>query len=243
MTEAVLPTHLAPAPPRGEGVWIGLGIIALWASTLVYALALPKDWASPWTYVLVLALTHLYTGMFITAHDAMHGLVSSAKRLNQAIGTLAALLFAYNWYPTLLANHRKHHAYAAQSQDPDWHPGGFWIWYLSFAKHYITWWQIAAMALTYNLAKLWLPAENLILFWMVPAVASTFQLFYFGTYLPHKGDHAVTDPHRARSQGLGHVWAFASCYFFGYHHEHHAMPWLPWYKLPSARAFTAKAEA
>jgi beta-carotene ketolase (CrtW type) len=31
------------------------------------------------------------------------------------------------------------------------------------------------------------------------------------------------------------VWAFISCYFFGYHYEHHDQPYLPWWKLAAAK--------
>jgi beta-carotene ketolase (CrtW type) len=27
------------------------------------------------------------------------------------------------------------------------------------------------------------------------------------------------------------VWAFVSCYFFGYHYEHHDSPATPWWLL------------
>jgi beta-carotene ketolase (CrtW type) len=40
---------------------------------------------------------------------------------------------------------------------------------------------------------------------------------------------------QSRSQRKNHVWAFISCYFFGYHYEHHAQPYLPWWKLPQAK--------
>jgi beta-carotene ketolase (CrtW type) len=99
------------------------------------------------------------------------------------------------------------------------------------------------MAVTYNVAKIWLDADALILYWQVPAILSTLQLFYFGTYLPHRGEHLASNIHKARSQQLNHVWAFISCYFFGYHQEHHAMPWLPWYKLPAARAFSVRQDS
>jgi beta-carotene/zeaxanthin 4-ketolase len=234
-----LPQNLAPAKPTHKGVWVGMGIVLLWVAALGWSLTNPITWTNPLTYLLFLLITHLYTGLFITAHDAMHGLVTSNKRLNTFIGTLTALLFAYNWYPRLLANHKLHHQHAATGADPDWHSGPFFSWYLSFARHYITLWQILAMAITYNVAKLWLPAENLIFYWQLPAILSTFQLFYFGTYLPHKGEHQAADPHKATSQPLNHAWAFFTCYFFGYHYEHHSMPWLPWYRLPAARAFTA----
>ena len=238
-----LPPHLAPSPAQPKGVWIGLAIMALWVVAMGFTLARPIDWQSPWPYLAFLMLTHLYTGLFITAHDAMHRLVSPDSKTNRLVGAVCALLFAFNWYPRLLANHLRHHSHPATGPDPDWHPGGFWAWYWSFVQHYVTVWQILAMAIAFNVAKVWLPVENLFFFWMAPAVLSTFQLFYFGTYLPHKGEHAEADPHKANSQPLGHVWAFLSCYFFGYHHEHHAMPWLPWYRLPAARAYTAQASS
>jgi beta-carotene ketolase (CrtW type) len=45
------------------------------------------------------------------------------------------------------------------------------------------------MAITYNLLKLVFPMWNLILFWEVPAILSTLQLFYFVRILPHRGEH------------------------------------------------------
>jgi beta-carotene ketolase (CrtW type) len=77
--------------------------------------------------------------------------------------------------------------------------------------------------------------ENLILFWELPAVLSTLQLFYFGTYLPHRGVHDKGNIHQSRSQAKNHIWAFISCYFFGYHYEHHAYPHMPWWKLFSTK--------
>jgi beta-carotene ketolase (CrtW type) len=77
--------------------------------------------------------------------------------------------------------------------------------------------------------------ENLIVFWEIPAILSTLQLFYFGTYLPHRGEHHPTDKFKAKSQKLNHFLAFITCYFFGYHHEHHAYPYLPWWNLAKAK--------
>jgi hypothetical protein len=61
------------------------------------------------------------------------------------------------------------------------------------------------------------------------------QLFIFGTYLPHRGEHAAGNQTQSRSQSRNHVWAFISCYFFGYHYEHHDQPYLPWWKLAEAK--------
>lgn len=220
-----------------RGVAIGLTILASWFGLLAFLLNHEIDWTNPLTYLLVLLQTHLYTGMFITAHDAIHGVVAPTnRRLNDAIGWVATTLFAFNNYAKLSKGHHLHHKHAATDHDPDYHRGNanIGLWFLAFARSYVTIWQVLLMALTYNVLKIWFPMENLILYWMVPAILSTFQLFFFGTYLPHRGDHD-NPPHNARSQGLNHVWAFVSCYFFGYHFEHHDQPYLPWWKLAEAR--------
>jgi beta-carotene ketolase (CrtW type) len=216
-----------------KGIWYAVIIHVLWWSCLIYALSIPFDWSSPIVYVLILVQTHLYTGLFITAHDAMHGTVSANKQLNKAIGTVSALLFSYNFYGKLNPKHHEHHKYVATDKDPDYHRGNsrFWPWYFSFVKQYVSIWQILLMAISFNVLKIWLPQENLIFLWMLPAILSTFQLFYFGTYLPHRGEHDQTNTQRSRSQKLNHAWAFLTCYFFGYHYEHHASPGTPWWQL------------
>jgi beta-carotene ketolase (CrtW type) len=185
---------------------------------------------------------HLYTGVFITAHDAIHGVVAPGNpKLNYALGWISAKVFAYNNYKVLSGKHHLHHKYSGTFDDPDYHEGNpnFVMWYYSFLMEYVSWKQILFMAVTYNLLKLVFPWENLVVFWMIPAFLSTFQLFFFGTYLPHRGEHHNA-PLNARSQTLNHVWAFITCYFFGYHMEHHAYPYLPWWRLPKARELTAK---
>jgi beta-carotene/zeaxanthin 4-ketolase len=189
-----------------------------------------------WILLGVLIQTHLYTGVFITAHDAIHGVVAVGKpKVNYWIGFVCTVLFAFNYYPTLSRKHHLHHAHVATDQDPDYFTGSFGPWYLKFLKEYLNVWQFLAMAVAFNLLKLWLPTENLIVFWMLPAILSTLQLFYFGTYQPHMGEHAPQDVHRSKSQALNHVKAFLTCYFFGYHHEHHDQPYLAWWQLPKAR--------
>lgn len=213
-----------------KGLLIGWSIILLWFGSLFALLQLPISWSNPWIYLGVLVQMHLYTGLFITAHDAMHGVVSSNRSLNQATGWIAALLFSYNFYGRLFPKHHSHHRHVATDLDPDYHPSGkFFLWYFSFIRQYLSVWQILLMAVTFNLLKLIYPTENLILFWMIPAILSTFQLFYFGTYLPHMGDNE--NRHHSRSQSKNHLWAFLSCYFFGYHYEHHDSPWTPWWRL------------
>lgn len=218
------------------GVGIALMIFICWAAHLFGLLQWNLNWFSPWTYLGILIQTHLYTGLFITAHDAIHGVVAPQHpKLNRALGFLAATLFAYNSYALLEKKHHQHHRHVNQEEDPDVHQGPFLLWWFKFMWEYIRWPQVLLMAITYNVLKLWIPMENLILFWELPAILATLQLFYFGTYLPHKNPHASDNPHQSRSQAKNHVWAFLSCYFFGYHFEHHAWPYLPWWKLPMAK--------
>lgn len=228
---------IKPTDIGQKGLLAAFVVLLLWFVSLTFLLHFSIDFRNPLVYLLVLIQMHLYTGVFITAHDAIHGVVAPKnKKLNYAIGFLSASLFAFNSYKMLSTKHHLHHRHAATPDDPDYHDGHphFFLWFFAFAKEYISLLQILFMAITYNVLKLWFPWENLVVFWMVPAVLSTFQLFYFGTYLPHRGEHH-NPPLNARSQSLNHLKAFLSCYFFGYHLEHHAYPYLPWWQLPMAR--------
>lgn len=214
------------------GVWIGTAIILLWTLMLAYNLMSRLDPYSPWVILQILIQMHLFTGLFITAHDAMHGTVAPKNpKLNHAIGKICTTLFVFNSYKKLRPKHYEHHKHVATEHDPDFHNGNpnFFRWFWDFMKEYITWWQILLAAITFNLAKLILPQENLVLFWIIPSVLSLFQLFYFGTFTPHKGEQH--NKHHSRTQNKNHVWAFLSCYFFGYHYEHHDSPVTPWWRL------------
>jgi beta-carotene/zeaxanthin 4-ketolase len=221
---------------KHKGIFYAFTIIILWVVLLTYLLHYKIDFHDPLVYMFMLVQMHLYTGIFITAHDAIHGVVvPDNKRLNYWIGFTCATIFAYNNYEKLSRKHHLHHAHVVSDDDPDYFDGNFFRWYLKFALEYVTVWQILFMAITYNILKLFLPMENLIVFWEVPAILSTLQLFYFGTYLPHRGEHSPTDKFKAKSQKLNHFIAFITCYFFGYHHEHHAYPYLPWWRLAEAK--------
>lgn len=215
------------------GVVVAVTVIGLWASLLTYNLVTHVvSWASPLTCLMVLVQAHLFTGLFITGHDAMHGLIAPANpRLNHFLGRLALSLFLFNSYDALLPKHGEHHRYAGTRRDPDFHRGnpGFFPWFFAFMKEYVSWKQIFLTALAFNLAQLIMPTENLVLFLVVAPILSLMQLFFFGTYRPHGGEHE--NPHHAGSQEKNHLWAFLSCYFFGYHLEHHERPDTPWWRL------------
>lgn len=217
------------------GVFVALVILLCWLGHLVYSLVSPPlDSSSVSTYTHVLIQTYLYTGLFITGHDAMHGLVSSNRKINDLFGWISSIFFAGLSYKKLRRNHYLHHQFPASAEDPDFYTRSqnVFVWWFVFLRRYATIWQFLFMAVTFNILKLWIDVPKLIVFWIVPAVLSSFQLFFVGTYLPHRKPHDENmEPHRARSQKGPHWWAMLSCYFFGYHWEHHEIPRIPWWQL------------
>ena len=217
-----------------QGVFVALIVILCWTCFLVYNFIVPISWQSPWTYLRILIQAHLFTGLFITAHDAMHGAVYPQNaKVNHGIGRLCTFLFLFNQYKKMRPKHYAHHRHVATDHDPDFHKGNphFFYWYRDFLREYISWKQILLAAITFNVAQIWIPQAQLILYWVIPSILSTFQLFYFGTFVPHMGEHAPDNPHFSHSQPNNHLWAFLSCYFFGYHYEHHDSPSTPWWRL------------
>lgn len=246
-------TAQAPAAWRAHrgpaGFALALALMLAWGLHLGCWLALPWGAAPAWAFAMgALGQTWLYTALFITAHEAMHGLIWPGRPwVNLGVGRAAVALYALFGYAQLLREHHRHHAHPASAEDPDFHAEGrpgFWRWYLRFFGHYGAWWQVVGMGLAFNLlhhlggvpqAKLWL-------FWAGPALLSSLQLFYFGTYRPHRsppGGHA--EPHRARSDAFP-VWlSLLSCLHFGYHLEHHRFPQVAWWRLPTARRLALAA--
>jgi len=217
------------------GLLIALTVIVLWFAHLVFLLAYTGvSFTSPLILFHIAIQTYLYTGLFITAHDAMHGLVSPNKSINNGVGRLSTWLFAALSYSRLLEKHQLHHRFPGEENDPDYciQSQNFWRWWFSFMKNYISWWQIVILAVVFNILQIRVDQWNLILFWVLPSILATFQLFYFGTYLPHRLPHTETMlPHNSRTQKGPHWWAMLSCYFFGYHYEHHEWPNIPWWKI------------
>jgi len=211
------------------GVLIAVVLIAVWLSSLSFLLSWNFSWSNPLVYLMIFIQMHLYTGLFITAHDAMHGTISSNKTVNNFIGYLSVFLYAGFFYNRLYAKHHKHHSHVHTEEDPDFAPHGFWKWYLRFMLNYVTIIQLIIMAAAFNVLQIWFEQQNLLLFWVLPSLLSTFQLFYFGTYQPHKGDHE--NEYHSSTLQKNHLLAFFTCYFFGYHLEHHQKPATPWWQL------------
>lgn len=228
-----MPSHASRSP---WGIVIALTVLSAWLGHLVWLLVGTQlTLASPLAWLHIALQAYLSTGLFITGHDAMHGIVSRHRWVNEAVGTAACFLFAGLSYRRLVVNHRAHHTDPTGPDDPDFatHTQAFWPWFFTFMKRYTTWPQILTMAVKFNLLW-WLGVAQWRIwgFWVLPAVLGTVQLFYFGTYRPHRRpDTPDMQPHHARSLPRNHLWAMLSCYFFGYHWEHHQSPSTPWWAL------------
>lgn len=187
-------------------------------------------------------LCWLYVGLFIIAHDCMHGSLASSPVWNRRIGRLCLVLYAAFDFDAMQHKHRAHHAYTGTPLDPDFcadEKPSFRRWYLKFFREYSSLRQylsIAAISWGYVLV-FDVPLINVLVFWAVPAILSSLQLFAFGTYLPHRPEGSpFDDDHNARSNDYPHWLSLVTCFHFGYHHEHHLRPQLPWWRLPEARA-------
>ena len=226
-----------------RGLIIGLIIIMTWVVSTAFLFTI--DIAQIPIYLIIPAMLwqiFLYTGLFITAHDAMHGVVyPKNKFINDLVGNIGVKIYALFDYQKLVLKHWEHHYHPASQEDPDYHEGehrNFFVWYVKFMAVHWSWWRILGLSLLYNLIKsqLGIPSNNLTLFWVVPSLLSSVQLFYFGTYLPHQTpEGGFTDVHRATSIYRPLWLSFITCYHFGYHWEHHEYPLLPWWQLPKAR--------
>jgi len=111
------------------------------------------------------------------------------------------------------------------------------FWYVRLVGGYWSWLRIGALAGIYNLLayQAGVPNENLTLFWVAPSLLSSLQLFFFGTFLPHRRPaEGYANEYRARTQAWPWVLSVLACYNFGYHEEHHRFPHLSWWQLPQA---------
>ncbi len=224
------------------GLGCAAGIILLWLATQLYGVLFLtlEGWNWLATPVLIAVQTWSFVGLFIIAHDAMHGsLAPRHKQLSDAIGRGLLFLYAGFGWSKLRAAHFAHHKHAGTAGDPDFdaaHPDRFGRWYLTFLKRYF-----GPLSLVYVVTITWgyiliagANPVNVTLFYGVPAIASSFQLFYFGTFRPHRHEAGVfADRHNARSLHYSWVGSLFSCFHFGYHHEHHLAPGVPWWALPA----------
>ncbi|MEL6360186.1 MAG: fatty acid desaturase [Pseudomonadota bacterium] len=242
MTSGASINYGAFAARKGEwkGIAIASLVIGAWAGHLLFALTQAEIF-SFMTPVHIAVQSILNVGLFITAHDAIHGTLAPGRRkLNDAFGRAALFLYAaFDWESTARLHH-KHHEAPATTDDPDYKDGvneRFWPWIGAFAVRYYGWKNLAMMFLHVGAATIIAQSYwKMLVFFAVPAWASAVQLFYFGVYLPHKtppGGHY--HPHRAVTVDLPEWLSFLTCFHFGYHEEHHDAPATPWWRLPAVR--------
>lgn len=221
---------------------IALSIIAAWISLHLWAVWRLDAGAHPLAAGLALVgLTWLSVGLFIVAHDAMHGAILPGRpRLNALIGRVALTLYAGFSWRKLIVKHMAHHRHPGSDADPDFGHGHrpVPLWYVDFIRTYFGWREVfvlGGMVIAYGL--LLGPRWPYLALWVVPSILASIQLFVFGTWLPHR-EHgpAFSDRHRARSTALGVPLSLLTCFHFGgFHHEHHLHPSVPWWALPKAR--------
>lgn len=243
------------AQPRSSGrIWtagrtatnvaLAAAIIGAWLTAHIYSVFFFDIDSRSWHLVPLLIAVNcwLSVGLFIIAHDCMHGtLVPFRPRINRAVGQLCLTLYAGFSFDQLNEKHHRHHRYSGTAEDPDFHdspPYGFWRWFANFLGEYFSWRSYLHIVVQFMIYVLLLgaPLENALLLWSLPAILSALQLFLFGTYLPHRPSQlAFGDRHRSRSNDYGWLVSLLTCFHFGYHHEHHLYPNVAWWELPRMR--------
>ncbi|NRA28743.1 MAG: fatty acid desaturase [Parvularculaceae bacterium] len=217
------------------GSWAGLHVYSVFFFELSWSTA-------PFAVAMTMALCWLSVGLFIVAHDAIHGSLAPGRPgVNRLVGQVMTTLYAGFSYNRLETNHHRHHDEAGTGGDPDFsvnHPTSFFPWFYEFVRRHfglrpLLW--VHAVTGTY-VFLLGADYKNVVLFYGIGSMTSALQLFYFGTFLPHRhGQDAFLDKHRTRSTNFGWLGSLLSCYHFGYHHEHHLYPYEPWWRLPARR--------
>ncbi|MDY7098882.1 MAG: fatty acid desaturase [Pseudomonadota bacterium] len=219
-----------------SAAWLGIHFYSMFVFELT--------WANlPFALVLAVAQIWLSVAVFIVCHDAMHGtLAPGLPRLNAAIAAPLLVLYAgFNW-TRMRDAHFTHHKMSGRKGDPDFdedHPDDFLKWYWTFFKRYFGW---QSLVFVHTVVGIYLfvfdiPFMQIFVLYGAPALLSSLQLFYFGTYRPHHqaAGKPFADRHNARSNDFGTLASLLTCCHFGYHLEHHRRPDVPWWALPAAK--------
>ena len=238
--------HKSAATLHDGTISQGLGLLIVLAWLTVHFLCIFGPPLANWHPLalvgVVLVQAWLSTGLFIIAHDCMHGAFAPGRRgRNRTAGRAALMLYAGLDYDKMAPAHFAHHRHVGTHNDPDFNadaPSSPGRWFLHFFGNYYTHMQLVRITVVACLyMALGASLINFAVFWAVPALLALGQLFFFGTFLPHRHSTSpFADQHRARSVGAGGLISLISCFHFGgYHHEHHLFPQTPWWRLPDAR--------
>lgn len=227
-----------------SGVSSAALLLAAWLISLISLLRLDLAHWPFWVFPLVVGLrTALQTGLFITAHDAMHGhLLPGHIALNHRIGAFFLWLYAGLPYRRCWRQHYRHHRRPGSRFDPDScgdQAMGALGWYICFMAGYLSlgqmlrllvFWFTLALMFCHAQPQVWL---NMVVICILPLWLSSLQLFVVGTFLPHRwqqGSAGLVGPQTLDWPG----WlSLLACFHFGYHREHHDKPELAWFQLPA----------
>ena len=207
---------------------------------------LPLDFSlgSQWIIPLIVVVrTTLQTGLFITAHDAMHGHLHRVHPgWNHRLGAVMLLLYAGLPYRSCWRKHQRHHRRPGSPLDPDFCTdpalGGFG-WYRQFMAGYLSTaqmlrllalWLCLAGVVSLRHSNAWL---SVVVVCVLPLLLSSLQLFVFGTYLPHRRQQQPGCTDGPSTLALPGWLSLLACFHFGYHREHHDHPELAWFQLPA----------
>ena len=103
---------------EGLGLLWAIAIFSAWLGSGVYWLSHPLM-ALSWPGIIagICVRTFFHTGLFILAHDAMHGnLLPSSPRWNHRLGRWGVNLYACLSYRDCIRNHAKHHTHCAHAK-------------------------------------------------------------------------------------------------------------------------------
>ena len=230
-----------------SGLQLGALIGVSWLVTLVIGLQIEPNQLHPVVIAgWILFRSFLHTGLFIIAHDAMHNsLVPGRGVINRRVGQLCLWLYAGLNYNVCKSNHHRHHLMPESEADPDFCPANnrsLLAWLVRFMRNYVNPAQLGRLSIV--LVALWLvsstnqsqPYVPICVTYLIPLLISTGQLFFVGTYLPHRKDEQQKGNEVSiKSLNLHPLVSLLACYHFGYHREHHNNPEAPWFLLPELR--------
>ena len=218
------------------GSWLGIHFYGMFVFELNFA-------SLPIALAMAAVQVWLSVGVFIVCHDAMHGTLAPGRpKVNAVIGAILLGLYAGFRWDQMRDAHFTHHKLSGHKGDPDFdeqHPSSFLQWYWTFFKRYF---GIRSLVFVHAVVGLYwfvfeVPFLQIFVLYGAPALLSSLQLFYFGTYRPHHQCERspFSDRHNARSNDFGTLASLATCFHFGYHLEHHRRPDVPWWALPRAK--------
>ncbi len=215
------------------GLSLAAAIMGVWLLIHVNAVFCGCRGTSWFGILFIIAVqTWLSVGLFIVAHDAMHGSLAPFPSARQPRGRAAGAgaLCRLQFRP-LAPKHFAHHRHPGRptirtsipiirSADPlvhHLHPPAFRLAGVRPAG-------IDRGDLSDPLRGYLRQPDPV----LGDPVLSAFQLFYFGTYRPHRHDEMpFVDGHRARSEDFPDWLSLLTCFHFGHHHEHHDAPHVP----------------